>query len=58
VGLGLSIVKAIAEAHGGGVGLESTEGVGTSFWFTVPLAGTVVAPSEEAISLVESPQLK
>jgi signal transduction histidine kinase len=38
-GLGLSVVKAIVEAHEGNVGITDTaEGV-TSFWFTLPLEG-------------------
>ncbi len=36
-GLGLVIAKGIAEAHGGTVGVVSKEGVGTSFFFTIPL---------------------
>jgi signal transduction histidine kinase len=37
-GLGLAIVRNIAEAHGGSVGLTSEEGVGSSFWIEVPKA--------------------
>ncbi|MNS35692.1 Non-motile and phage-resistance protein [compost metagenome] len=37
-GLGLSIVQAIVDAHGGQVGVESKPGQGTTFWFTLPVA--------------------
>lgn len=37
-GLGLSVVKAIVEGHGGSVGVESRNGGGSTFWFTMPLA--------------------
>jgi len=36
VGLGLSIVKDIVTAHGGEVGAQSTEGAGSTIWFTLP----------------------
>ena len=37
-GLGLAIVRHIAEAHRGAVGLASEEGVGSTFWIEVPAA--------------------
>ncbi len=37
-GLGLAIVRHIAEAHHGGVGFTSTEGVGSTFWIDLPRA--------------------
>jgi signal transduction histidine kinase len=40
LGLGLYISKAIIEAHGGRVGVESAVGEGCIFWLTLPLAYT------------------
>jgi len=37
-GLGLSVVKAVVEAHGGQVGIEDRRGGGVVFWFTLPAA--------------------
>lgn len=38
LGLGLHICRTIIEQHHGKVGIESTQGAGSTFWFTLPLA--------------------
>jgi signal transduction histidine kinase len=43
VGLGLSIVKSIVEAHNGQVGVEDRRGGGARFWFSLPTVGRTVS---------------
>lgn len=42
-GIGLATIQGIIEGHGGRVGVESTVGVGTTFWFTLPRRSGCVA---------------
>jgi len=46
-GLGLSITQRLVELMGGHIGFESKPGVGSMFWFTLPLV-EVAAPQVEA----------
>ena len=51
-GLGLAITKAIVEAHGGGVGLQSEPDRGTTVWFTLPVAARAErAPGREVVAV-------
>jgi len=35
-GLGLSIARRVIDAHGGEIGVDSVDGKGATFWFTLP----------------------
>jgi signal transduction histidine kinase len=49
LGIGLSICRAIIEAHGGRLWVESNQPRGAMFAFTLPRAPVVLADAENAI---------
>ncbi len=54
-GVGLACVEAIVRRYGGRVGVESTLGAGSTFWFTVPVEAVSSAAADAEAATAESP---
>ncbi len=50
-GLGLSISKQLATLMGGRLGMNSAPGIGSTFWFEIPVALAIDTPSDRSVSL-------